>query len=171
MSAATRRFPLRKNDRRLFLDRVSTKLGINTESMFGSKPQIEVIEMSKGKIYVVNGDPLVAESEEKMFPTLQFEEHVSHLPKVVVDMGAVPYICSKADVMGPGIVEIQGEFEPKSLVTIVDVKNRKPIAVAESIYDSKTAATSKKGKLFRNLHCVGDEIWAVAKEIEDRRKS
>jgi len=171
MSAAIRRYSLSKNDRKLFLDSVSTKLRLNIETMFGSKPHVEVIETQKDRIYIINGHPLIAESEDNMFPTLLFEEYVSRLPKVVVDMGAVPYICNKADIMGPGIVEIQGKFGLKSLVTVVDVKNRKPIAVAESLYDSETAATTKKGKLFRNLHCVGDEIWAVVKESVKERKS
>jgi PUA-domain protein len=165
MSAAVRRYSLSKNDRKLFLDRVSTKLRLNIEIMFGSKPHVEVIETQKGKIYVVDGRPLIAESEDNMFPTLFFGEYVSCLPKVVVDMGAVPYICNKADVMGPGIVGIQGEFGPKSLVAVVDVKNGKPIAVAESLYNSDTAATSKKGKFFRNLHCVGDEVWTITKDL------
>jgi predicted RNA-binding protein (TIGR00451 family) len=73
--------------------------------------------------------------------------------------------------MGPGITGIEGEFEPKSLVTVVDVKNRKPIAVAESLYDSETATKTKKGKLFRNLHCIGDEIWATIRETGKERKS
>jgi PUA domain protein len=139
--------------------------------MFGSKPHVEVIETQKDRIYVINGHPLIAESENSMFPTLLFEEYTSHLPKVVVDMGAVPYVCNKADIMGPGITGIEGEFEPKSLVTVVDVKNRKPIAVAESLYDSETATKTKKGKLFRNLHCVGDEIWAMIRETGKERKS
>ncbi len=139
--------------------------------MFGSKPQVEVMEAKKVKVYVVDGRPLIAESEGNVFPTLLFEEQLSSMPKVVVDMGAVPYICNKADIMGPGIVDIQGEFKPKNLVAVFDAKNRKPIAVSEAIYDSGTTATTKKGKLFRNLHCVGDEIWVTIKEAGKERKS
>jgi PUA-domain protein len=171
MSAAVRRYSLSKNDRKLFLDRVSTKLRLDIEIVFGPKPHVEVIETKKDRIYVIDGRPLIVESEDNMFPTLLFDECVSRLPKVVVDMGAVPYICNKADIMGPGIVGIQGEFELKSLVAVVDVKNRKPIAVAESLYDSETAATIKKGRLFRNLHCVGDEVWTITKESGKERKS
>ena len=139
--------------------------------MFGSKTQVEVMEAKKVKVYVVDGRPLIAESEGNVFPTLLFEEQLSSMPKVVVDMGAVPYICNKADIMGPGIVDIQGEFEPKNLVIVLDAKNRKPIAVSEAIYDSGTAASTRKGKLFKNLHCVGDEIWVTIKEAGKERKS
>ena len=171
MSIGIRRYPLRKNERKLFLNNVLDKIGLDIESMFGSKPQVEVMEAQKVKVYVVDGRPLIGESEGNIFPTLLFEEQLSSLPKVVVDMGAVPYICNKADIMGPGITEIQGEFEPKNLVIVLDAKNRKPIAVAEAIYDSGTAASTKKGKLFRNLHCVGDEIWVTIREAGKERKS
>jgi len=171
MSIGIRRYPLRKNERKLFLNNVLDKIGLDIESLFGSKPQVEVMEAKKVKVYVVDGRPLIAESEGNVFPTLLFEEQLSKQPKVVVDMGAVPYICNKADIMGPGITEIQGEFKPKNLVTVLDAKNRKPIAVAEAIFDSGTAATTKKGKLFRNLHCVGDEIWAIIREARKERKS
>ena len=149
---------------------VLDKIGLDVESMFGSN-QVEVMEAQKAKVYVVDGRPLIGESEGNVFPTLLFEEQLSKQPKVIVDMGAVPYICNKADIMGPGITEIQGEFKPKNLVTVLDAKNRKPIAVAEAIFDSGTAATTKKGKLFRNLHCVGDEIWAIIREARKERKS
>jgi len=162
---------LRKKDRRLFLNNVSERLGLNIESMFGSKPLIEIVETLKGKVYVIDGRPLIIESGGNTFPTLKFEEYVSCLPKVVVDLDAVPHICNKADVMGPGIVDVQGEFKSENLVNIIDVKNRKSIAIAKSIYDSTTSANLKKGKIFRNLHCIGDEFWIVSKEIEEKRKS
>jgi PUA domain protein len=170
MSTGIRRYQLRKNERKLLLKNVLDKIGLDVESMFGSN-QVEVMEAQKAKVYVVDGRPLIGESEGNVFPTLLFEEQLSKQPKVVVDMGAVPYICNKADIMGPGITEIQGEFKPKNLVTVLDAKNRKPIAVAEAIFDSGTAATTKKGKLFRNLHCVGDEIWAIIREARKERKS
>jgi PUA-domain protein len=171
MSTGIRRYPLRKNERKLLLKNVLDKIGLDIESLFGSKTQVEVMEAKKVKVYVVDGRPLIAESEGNVFPTLLFEEQLSSMPKVVVDMGAVPYICNKADIMGPGIVDIQGEFEPKNLVIVLDAKNRKPIAVSEAIYDSGTAASTRKGKLFRNLHCVGDEIWVTIKEAGKERKS
>jgi PUA domain protein len=171
MSIGIRRYQLNKNERKLFFNNVLDKIELDIESMFRSKPPVEAREAQKVKVYVVGGRPLIGESEGKVFPTLLFEEQLSKQPKVVVDMGAVPYICNKADIMGPGITEIQGEFKPKNLVTVLDAKNRKPIAVAEAIFDSGTAVMTRKGKLFRNLHCVGDEIWVIIKEAGKERKS
>ena len=171
MSTGVRRYQIRKDERKLLLKTVLDKIGLDIDTMFGSKPQVEVMEAQKIRVYIVNGRPLIAESDGNVFPTLLFEEQLAKQPKVVVDMGAVPHVCNKADIMGPGITEIQGEFEPKNLVTVLDAKNRKPIAVAEAVYDSGTAAKTRKGKLFRNLHCVGDEVWAAIKDVGKERKS
>ena len=171
MSTGFRRYQIRKDERKQLLKTVLDRIGLDIDTAFSSKPQVEVMEGQKLRIYVVDGRPLIAESEGNVFPTLLFEEQLSKQPKVVVDMGAVPYVCNKADIMGPGITEIQGEFKPKDLVTVLDIKNRRPIAVAEAIYDSETSTKTKKGKLFRNLHCVGDEVWAAIKDLGKERKS
>ena len=76
-------------------------------------------------------------------------------------MGAVPHICNGADVMAPGIIDIDGEFEEKALVTVIDERNRRPIAIAQALVSSEDARIARKGKVFKNLHYVGDEIWNI----------
>ena len=164
MSKASRRYFLRRKERKPFLNKVFSKLGINISKKFGSRPQIEVVETTRHRIYIVDGQPVIAESDDDFFPTLLFEEYIPSLPRAVVDMGAVPFVCNGADVMAPGVVEIQGQFEKEGLIIIVDERNRKPLAVARAVFDSETSRKTMKGKLFRNLHFVGDEIWNVAKE-------
>jgi len=171
MSAGFRRYQIRKDERKLLLKTVLDRIGVDIDTVFGSKPQVEVMEGQKLRVYVIDGQPLIAESEGTVFPTLFYEEQLAKQPKVVVDMEAVPYVCNKADIMSPGITEIKGEFKPKNLVTVLDLRNGRPIAVAEAIYDSETSKETKKGKLFRNLHCVGDEVWAAVKDVGKERKS
>jgi len=164
MPRVFKRFSVRKREVKHLLDEISQSLGIDAEKIFGSKPQIEVIDTSKNKIYLINGDPLLAMFEDIIFPTLFFEEYISRLPKVTVDMGAVPHICNGADVMAPGIVEVNGDFNEEALVTVIDDRNKRPIAVAQSLFDSGKTRTLKKGKVFKNLHYVGDEIWNLIKD-------
>jgi PUA domain protein len=171
MSEIARRYSLRKKGKKLFLHDISRTLKIDIEGIFGSKPQIEVIETSRHKIFVINGLPIVAESKRDFFPVLSFKEHISLLPKIVVDMGVVPHVCNGADVMAPGIVGIQEEFKKEELVVVIDERNRKPIAIAESLFDSKTAKTLEKGRIFKNLHHVGDDVWGIIKGLSEKRKS
>ncbi len=144
--------------------KVLQTLGKSLENTFGPKPQVEVLETSRHKVYSVNGLPVLAESEGSVFPTLVFTECLSRLPKVFVDMGAVPHVCNGADIMAPGLADVQGDFEEEDLVLVLDERNRKPLAIAQSLTNSETIRTMKKGKAFRTLHYVGDDIWSATKE-------
>ena len=160
-----KRLSIRKRDRRLLLNWISKALNINAEEMFGSKPKMEIIEMEDEKIYLLNDKPLLASLGDVIFPTLLFKEYVDCLPKVIVDMGAVPHICNGADVMAPGIIDINGEFKEKALVAVIDERNRRPIAIAQALVDSEDAKDARKGKVFKNLHYVGDEIWNMIRTM------
>jgi len=164
MPKIVKRFSVRKREIKRILHEFSQSLGIDAEKIFGSKPQVEIIDALKKKIYLINGNPLLATFEGTIFPTLFFEEYVSRLPKVTVDMGAIPHICNGADIMAPGIVEVSGDFKEKALVIVIDDRNKRPIAVAQALFDSGKTKTIKKGKVFKNLHYVGDEIWNLIRE-------
>ena len=103
MPKILKRLSIRKREIKRFLREISQSLDIDAEKIFGSKPQIEIIEALKNKIYLINGNPLLAMFEGIIFPTLFFEEYVNRLPKVTEDMGAVPHICNGADIMAPGV--------------------------------------------------------------------
>ncbi|RJS86347.1 DUF1947 domain-containing protein [Candidatus Bathyarchaeota archaeon] len=164
MPKAIKRFSVRKKEGKRFLYKISQILGIDAEKVFGSKPQIEIINVKRKRIYLIDGVPQVAMLEDIIFPTLFFKEYLNQLPKVTVDMGAVPYICNGADIMAPGIVEVSGDFKEKALVAVIDERNKRLIAVAQALFDSEKTRTIRKGKALRNLHYVGDEIWNLMKD-------
>ncbi|MEM2915067.1 MAG: DUF1947 domain-containing protein, partial [Candidatus Bathyarchaeia archaeon] len=155
----------RDREKKVFLAHFSETLGLNAERLFGPKPEIEVIEMQNREIYIINDVPLLFRIGEEMVPTLFFNEMISLLPKITVNMGAVPYVCNGADVMAPGIVKIKGDFKDKSLVVVLDEKHEKTIAICRSLFDSKTIGMLKQGKALKNLHYVGDEIWKLIKNL------
>ena len=126
MPKVCRKYSIKRKERKMILNEFSSNLGIDINEKFGSKSQISVIEISNHRIYLVNGDPIIAKSGDDLFPTLLFEKHILTMPKAVVDMGAIPFICNGADIMAAGIVEIQGQFKKESLIVIVDERNRKP---------------------------------------------
>jgi predicted RNA-binding protein (TIGR00451 family) len=37
-------------------------------------------------------------------------------------MGAVPHICNGADIMAPGIVKVEREFQARAMAVVVDEK-------------------------------------------------
>jgi PUA-domain protein len=167
MSHKHRRYSLKSKEGKLILNKVSERLKINVETILGSKVNIEVVEADFGQIFLVNGKPLFFKIEDSVLPTLFFQEISARAPKVVVDMGAIPYVCNGADVMAPGIVRFEGEFSKGDLVLVVDEKHEKPLALGEILYDAEKARNVKQGVVVRNLHFVSDKIWNFAKALAE----
>jgi PUA-domain protein len=86
-------------------------------------------------------------------------KYVDNLPAVIVDMGAVPFVCNGADIMAPGIVETIGSFTEGEIVVIRDVVHRKALAVGKAKKTSKEIEESKQGRVIQNLSYVGDKLW------------
>lgn len=160
-----RRYSLKsKESKRLVCD-ISEKLHFNFEEFFGSKPKIEIAEFDTGKILLIKGKPLFFQTNYLIYPTLLFYKFLESLHKVVVDMGAVPYVCKGANIMVPGIVRMSGEFEAGELVVIVDEKHTKGIALGQSLFSSSEIQNKKKGIVIKNLHFVSDKFWNISKKI------
>ncbi len=160
-----RRHSLKSKQAKQILTEVSKTLNVTVETLFGSKPNVEVVESEAGNIYLINDKPLFFNLEKKVMPTLLFEDFVLRAPKIVVDMGAIPYVCNGADVMAPGIVRIEGEFGKGDLILVVDEKHRKPLALGESLTDAESIRNTKQGAVVKNLHFVSDKIWNIAKKL------
>ena len=167
MSHKTRRYTLKSSDAKTLFSTASKKLGINLLEIVDSKANVEVVGTGRGELLIVNRKPLLFRTKETVYPTMLFEEIISKLPKVVVDMGAVRYVCNGAGIMAPGIVHYEGEFKRGDLVLIVDVKFRKRLALGEAQYDMEVAKNVKQGVVVKNIHYVSDEIWNVMKALPD----
>jgi len=139
---------------------VEKLLGEASEILGEATPEaVEEAELENGEpVYFLDGAIQLARPGGVLVPTLN-TRHVDRLPSVVVDMGAVPYVCDGADVMAPGIVEIRGPFEEGDLVVVRDVNHGKALAVGRALKPSEKIEASGKGKVVENLHYVGDRIW------------
>ncbi|MBS7655293.1 Tma20 N-terminal domain-containing protein [Candidatus Bathyarchaeota archaeon] len=138
---------------------ISSKYGL-PEDFFKGKAKVEVLKVKENKrLFFLDGKPLVFTMDSELYPTLIFFEALARLPKIVVDMGAVSHICNGADVMMPGVKRIDGAFKENSLVLIVDEKHGKTLAIGVALINSEEAKNLRKGKLAKNLHYVGDEVW------------
>ncbi|MFB0557591.1 MAG: PUA domain-containing protein [Candidatus Bathyarchaeia archaeon] len=109
-------------------------------------------------VYLFDGSIRLALKDGFLFPVLT-NPGIVNLPSVVVDMGAIPYVCNGADVMAPGIEEIRGEFEEGDFVVIRDVSYGKALSVGSSLESSEEMRRMRKGKAVKNLHYVGDRLW------------
>jgi PUA-domain protein len=112
------------------------------------------------QLYLVNGVPYFIRMVDLLIPSLKaILNGAAQLPKVTVDMGAVGFITKGADVMVPGIVNVEDNVKQFSLVTVMDEKHNKPLAVGLALMDAETIKNSSKGPAVKNLHYVGDTFW------------
>jgi predicted RNA-binding protein (TIGR00451 family) len=126
----------------------------------------EEVALKDLKVYLIKGRLLLIENKEgHVFPSLNFYDALMALPKVVVDMGAVPHVGMGADVMRPGVVFVEEEFPERTLVTIIDEKGRKPIAVGMSLHSSKDMRELRSGRVVTLLHYLGDEVRRIQGSI------
>jgi PUA domain protein len=162
-----RRYPLKTKEAKQILTEASTNLKLNLDALFGAKATVEVVESEVGQIYLIGGKPLLYRADGKILPTLHFAEWIVGAPKIVVDMGAVPFVCKGATVMAPGIVKVEGEFGKGDLAVVIDIKHGKALAIGESLMDSQTARQTKKGPVIKTLHWVSDKIWDHTKALTE----
>jgi len=154
----------KKEARKLLID-FSQRLKTNFAQLLESKSRIEVNETEAAEIFILNGKPLLARLDGELFPTLAFEEIFPFISRIVVDMGAVPYVCKGADVMAPGVVSIKGEFEENDFLLIVDERHGKPLAMGVALFNSQAMKNMDHGKIVKNIHYVGDKLWNYLKEL------
>ena len=160
-----RRHFLKNREAKILFLEASEKLQTDLNSFFKERADIEVIETDAAEIILVNERPIMIKTSDGVYPTLKFEEYLRAAPKVIVDMGAVPYVCKGANVMAPGVRRIEGTFKSNSIVAIVDEKFGKPIALGEVLFGSEEAIKLKQGRIVKNLFYVGDKTWNLLKEL------
>jgi PUA domain protein len=97
--------------------------------------------------------------------TLLLENKVK-LKTIVVDMGAVRFVANGADIMRPGITEIDSQIKRGDLVEIVDEKNHRPLAVGKAMFNAVEMEKKTSGKVVKNLHTITDDIWQFEKQFK-----
>lgn len=127
---------------------------------FDKKYIVEIIEDVKHKVVKSNNEVLFFYIGDEIYPSLKFalNQEIA-LKKITVDMGAVKFVVNGADIMRPGIVEIEEGIESGEIVVIVDINNKKPLAIGRAMYGFVELGSKDSGKVIENLHFIGDEIW------------
>jgi PUA-domain protein len=167
MSQKCRRYSLKAKEAKQILEQATQKLHINLEAMVEAKANVETVETDFGEVLLIEGKPMFFKIGGEVSPTLLAKEILAQMPKVVVDMGAIPHVCNGADIMAPGIVRYEGEFNKDDFVLVIDVKHSKPLALGKILYNTETAKNTKKGVVVKNFHYVGDVVWNIIKTLAE----
>jgi PUA domain protein len=132
------------------------------ESEFNEKDLIKKknkVELVNNKIILVNNKPMFFYHDKKLIPTIKTILKNNFLKKVTVDMGAIKFVASGADIMRPGITEVEKDIHKNEIISIIDEKNKKPLAIGKALFYGDEIEQKNSGKVIENIHHVGDEIW------------
>jgi PUA domain protein len=120
---------------------------------------LQELVVDNDSVIFADGIPILIRRNDLWIPSLKFQIVLDSLPKIIVDMGAIPHVTNGAQIMRPGIKLISDAFSKGDFVVIQDERFRKAIAVGIADLDSETMQAMLKGKAITNLHYVGDEYW------------
>lgn len=148
---------LNKSDVEPFNAQIQKNYGIS--DFFSKKDRVMLVDENGVKYLTKDNVPVFFFEGDVLVPTLKLVLQTPVGKIVVVDMGAVKFVASGADVMRPGIVEFDSSIEKDDVVTVVDQKNKKPLCVAKALMSAKELSETKTGKALKSLHHVGDVIW------------
>ena len=127
---------------------------------------IKAYEIEKDRKLLIHEDNFTAvQINEIILPYLGNNNLVELFPYVLIDMGAVKYICNGANIARPGIVKFES-FSKDKIVIVRDKQHQKPLAVGTSLYDSEKAIELSKGHIINNMHYVGDKFWNLYKGLQ-----
>ena len=117
-------------------------------------------------ISIITGDDFTAIKLEGIYlPFLSEPVLLEKFPKVVVDSGAIKFVCNGANVMRPGIKNFT-KFDKDQIVCVAEETHNKFLAVGRSLVSSEELSNMTKGEVVKNLHYVSDRFWEAAKEIK-----
>ena len=131
-----------------------------TRDFFDTESSVETGYIEGKKIILVDDEPCFMIYENKIVFTLHgLYRYKPRENFVVVDMGAVRFITNGADVMSPGIVDVDKNVSENDQVWICDEQHHKPLAVGIAIIDGERMISERQGKAVKVIHYVGDSLW------------
>jgi len=116
---------------------------------------------------IITGDGIkILKINEDYLPFLSETKMLERFPNVMVDMGAVKFMCKGANVMRPGIKKFT-EFEKGQIVCIVEESQHKFLAIGKAMVSSSELENMEKGEIVKNIHYISDKFWETGKTIYD----
>ena len=150
-----------KSETSLLLKKISTEWGIE----FPKIKNLRVYQVENGEI-ITGKDLKILKNDEIFLPFLSEIKMLEKFPYVMVDMGAVKFMCNGANVMRPGIKKYS-EFEKEQIVCVIEESQNKFLAVGKAMISSSEIESMQKGEVVKNLHYISDKFWEIGKTIND----
>jgi PUA domain protein len=136
------------------------------EDILPQTKNFKVYEIGEGK-RIIKADKFTAVqiNQDIILPFLGEAKLVERFPSVLVDMGAVKFVCNGAKIMRPGITKFD-VFKKDDIVVVRDEVYLKTLSAGIALEDSEIAAAKSKGYVIENLHYISDAFWEAHKEVQ-----
>lgn len=131
---------------------------LNSRLSFFEIPKKSKVESDGGVIYL-DGSPVLFFFNGNPAPHLKLLLESDLLKNAVVDMRSIKFLVNGADVMRPGIVRIDKGIKKDEFVSVRDEKYCKPICVCVALFSGEEISGMSNGKVLKNIHFVGDDLW------------
>ena len=116
---------------------------------------------------IITGDSITAiKIDDRFLPHLSEIELLKKFPYIIVDMGAIKFVCKGANIMRPGITKLT-DFNDGEIICVVEESNNKFLSVGIAKMSSDKANSTETGMVVENLHYISDKFWETKKEIKD----
>ena len=133
-----------------------------SDDFFDEKSSVETGDIEGIKIVFIDGEPcFMIDGDNIVFTLYGLNKYSPRGKFVVVDMGAVKFVTSGADVMSPGIIDADKNIKEGDQVWIYDERHHKPLAVGTAIKNGEQMVSENKGKSVEVYHHVGDKLWGI----------
>jgi predicted RNA-binding protein (TIGR00451 family) len=129
---------------------------------------LRIAEVEGRSLQIIFDDDLrlyLGRKGDLLFPLLKDEVLLPNLPTATVDSGAVKFVCNGANVMRPGILTFDGDFQKSDPICVKEAKFGKTIAVGLALGGRAELEQLKRGPAIENIHYVGDKLWNALKEL------
>jgi PUA-domain protein len=134
----------------------------NIESFFDKKELIKKYldkQNNINRVFYATDNIMFIKIGGVFFPSLKNLLNNNFLKQIKVDMKAVKFVTNGADIMRPGIVDIDAEIEADSIISVCDETHEKPLCVGRALFSGVEIEALEKGKVIKNLHYISDELW------------
>ena len=113
---------------------------------------------------IIGAGITILKINDDYLPFLNQTEILEKFPNVMVDMGAVKFMCNGANVMRPGIKRYT-EFGANDVICVIEESQHKFLAVGRAMTDSSDLEGMSKGEIVKNLHYISDKYWEISKTV------
>ncbi|MFX0043535.1 MAG: DUF1947 domain-containing protein [Candidatus Hodarchaeota archaeon] len=160
---------IRKSEFRPLMDNIIKQYNQKfVDQIFPKNSKVEVIQTEAGDtLYAINNELKLWKSNEGYIPvlTLLLNNRVD-LKKIIVDRGAIKYVANGADIMRPGITNIDPAIKINEIIQIVDEDHERALAIGKAMFNAKEMKEKKSGKVVKNLHTIQDSVWKFEKQFK-----